>query len=358
MTRIPVRLAGRSCPVAVGRGLLGRAGALLAPLFAGRRVVCVSSTPVIRIAGGRFARSLGRAGTVARWLTVPDGERAKTMRVLESLLRHMARAGVDRRSFVVALGGGTVGDVAGLAAALYARGIGVVQVPTTLVGQVDSAIGGKTAVDLPEGKNLAGAFHQPAAVICDPDVLRTLPDRQYRAGLAEVVKYGIISSRPLFELLERSHAAILSRDPGLLERIVVACVRIKARVVSGDERETTGMRTILNFGHTLGHGLEAATGFGGVLHGEAVAVGMIAAARLSAKLGVCGRETPVRIESLLRSFGLPVLLPRSAGKVEIAAAMARDKKRTGRGLRVVLTPGIGGVRVRDGINPNEILGTL
>jgi 3-dehydroquinate synthase len=358
MTRIPVRLAGRKCLIAVGRGLLGRAGTLLAPLLSGRLVVCVSSAPVIRIAGSRFARSLVRARTPARWLTVPDGERAKTMGVLESLLRHMARVGVDRRSFVIAFGGGTVGDVAGLSAAMYARGIGMVQVPTTLVGQVDSAIGGKTAVDLPEGKNLVGAFHQPAAVICDPDALLTLPDRQYRAGLAEVVKYGVIASPSLFELLERSRAAVVAREPVLLERIVVTCARIKARVVSADERETTGLRTMLNFGHTLGHGLEAATGFGGMLHGEAVAIGMVAAARLSAKLGVCRRETPGRISALLSSFGLPVSLPRSANRSAVVAAMARDKKRAGHGLRVVLTPGMGGVRVRDGISPGQLIGTL
>jgi 3-dehydroquinate synthase len=280
------------------------------------------------------------------------------MRVLESLLRHMARAGLDRRSLVVALGGGTVGDVAGLAAALYARGVGVVQVPTTLVGQVDSAIGGKTAVDLPEGKNLVGAFHQPSAVICDPDVLRSLPERQYRAGLAEVVKHGVIASRPLFEMLEGSRAALLARDPSLLERIIVACARIKAQVVRADERETGGVRTMLNFGHTLGHGIEAAAGYSGILHGEAVAIGMVAAARLSAKSGLCRREVPARITSLLSSLGLPVRLPRSINRGAIAVAMSRDKKRAGHGLRVVLTPGIGGVRVRDGISPGEIIGTL
>ncbi|MEK7764676.1 MAG: 3-dehydroquinate synthase, partial [bacterium] len=256
-----------------------------------------------------------------------------------------------------AFGGGTVGDVAGFAASAYMRGIRFVQIPTTLEAQVDAAIGGKTGVDLPEGKNLAGAFHQPVVVLCDPAVLRTLPSRQLRAGLAEVVKNGVIFSRPLFEWLERNAARLNAADPRSLARAVLASVRIKAAIVSADERES-GRRAILNFGHTAGHALEAAAGYRGLLHGEAVAVGMVCAARLSVRLGCCAPGVVDRLVGLLRRLRLPVRPPRGLDRGRIARALALDKKRVRGVLRVVLTREIGGVTVRAGVSPAMILDIL
>jgi len=234
------------------------------------------------------------------------------------------------------------------------RGIRFVQIPTTVVAQVDAAIGGKTAVDLPEGKNLVGAFHQPMLVLSDPEVLRTLPRRQFLAGLAEVVKHAAIASPSLFAWLERHAAQVRRGELGALQSVVEANSRIKAAVVAGDERES-GRRVILNFGHTLGHALEAAGGYRRLLHGEAVAIGMACAARLSVRLGVCAPSVACRIEALLRELGVPVSVPVGVPRARIAKARGLDKKRRRGRLRVVLTRKIGGVTVRDTVNLAEML---
>ncbi len=357
MRTFTIRAPGGRSRVLAGAGLLGRAGALIRSATGAPRVFVVSSRPVARFHGAVLRASLRRARLPARWLLVPDGEAAKTPAALIGLLRGLARARAGRGDVVVAFGGGTVGDVGGLAAALFARGLRIIQIPTTLEAQVDAAIGGKTAINLPEGKNLAGAFHQPVLVIADPAVLRTLPLRQVRAGLAEVVKCGVIADAKLFGWMERAATALRGGDPAALRRAIVAAAGIKARVVSADERER-GRRIILNFGHTLGHGLEAAGGFRRLAHGEAVAIGMVAAARLSVRRGLCAPVVARRIESLVRAIGLPAAPPAGVRWSAVARAMLVDKKRAGARLRLVLTRRIGAVTVGDGFMPADILGEL
>jgi len=356
MTVLRVRLGSRSYPVLVGRELLGRCGRLVAAHSGDGRAFLVTSARVARLHARAVVSSCRRAGLAVRVLTVPDGERAKTVSVAESLLRALARASAGRDSCVVALGGGTIGDLAGFVASVYARGIAVVQVPTTLVAQVDAAIGGKTGVDLPEGKNLVGTFHQPVAVVADTLVLGTLPPRQLRAGLAEVVKYGMIGSPALFTMVERNAAGLLRADPALLERVVMRCARMKAHVVSRDEREG-GPRVMLNFGHTAGHAIEAASGFR-VTHGEAVAMGMLVATRLSSRRGLCAPGLVGRLAALLRALGLPISASAGLSRARVRAALGRDKKRKESGLRFILTRGMGNVTVSGGVRADEIIGEI
>ena len=268
-----------------------------------------------------------------------DAESAKRVATVEGIARNLVRTGADRRAVIVAVGGGVVGDVAGFAAATYLRGVRLVHVPTTVVAQVDSAIGGKTGVDLPEGKNLVGAFYPPQAVIADSDLLATLPHREYRSGLYEVVKYGVIADAKLFEFLERRMQGVLRRDRAALDWIIPRCAAIKARVVSADEREG-GLRQILNFGHTMGHALEAATGYRRFLHGEAIGWGMIYATCLSLAAGRLGERDAARIIQLIASVGpLPAL-----GNVRLAdlrKIMAGDKKARGGRVLWVLARSIG-----------------
>ena len=358
-TTVRVRLGARSYPVLIGRGLLRSAGRRLRRILGVREVFVCTAAPVARRYGSILAASCRRAGLGVRWLRVPDGERAKALDTAVRVLGRLTRLGAGRDSVMVALGGGTVGDLAGFVAGIYMRGIRIVQIPTTLEAQVDAAIGGKTAVDLREGKNLAGLFHQPAVVLSDPEVLRTLPRRQLRAGMAEVVKHGVIASAGFFDWLERSASRLAAGDIPALERAVAVSSRIKAAVVSGDERES-GRRMILNFGHTFGHGLEAAGlenagAYRRLMHGEAVSVGMVCAARLSRALGVCAAGVPERVENLLWRLGLPVRVPRGISRTRIARAMAYDKKKRRGRLRVVLTRKIGDVTVRDGVSAAAIL---
>jgi 3-dehydroquinate synthase len=255
----------------------------------------------------------------------------------------LLRAGIERATPLVALGGGVVGDVTGFAAATLLRGLPIVQAPTTLLAQVDAAIGGKTAVDHPVGKNLIGAFHQPRLVLADVGVLGTLPRRELVAGLAEVVKYGVIGDANLFARLERDPTAVLTVDPTAFVPIVAACARQKAAVVAADEREERGERAVLNFGHTIGHALEAVTAYGRFLHGEAVAIGMVAAARVSAGLGLCDTATVDRITALLGRLGLPVAIPADVPMAELGAAMKADKKSVGGRIRFVAVEQVGRV---------------
>lgn len=357
MREITVRMKGSSYPILVGDGLLGKSGRILRDRLGKARLFIVSSPPV----GRRYARgmleSVRRAGLRADLLLVPDGERAKTWDWAGRLLRRLARCGAGRDDAIVALGGGTVGDLAGFAAATYARGIRYAQVPTTLLAQADSSIGGKTGAGLPEGKNLAGAFHQPMAVISDIGLLATLPSSQVRSGLAEVVKHGVILSAAFFSWLERNAGRLAHGDMAALERAVFESASIKAAVVSRDEREA-GERMILNFGHTFGHALEAAGGYRGLSHGAAVSIGMAAAGRLSVLLGDCPERVPDRIGMLLRSLGLPVRPPSSLDPVKVNRAMAYDKKRRRGRLRVVLTRRIGDVTVKNDVNPRIMMKAL
>jgi 3-dehydroquinate synthase len=322
------------------RGALASLGPLVRRTLGVSQVALVSDARVAALHGRRAMGSLARAGIEARLLLVPRGEAAKQPRALAALWSRLASLGIARREAVVALGGGSVGDLAGFAAATWMRGVPWVCVPTTLLAQVDSSIGGKTGIDLSAGKNLVGAFHQPALVIADPETLATLPERQRRAGLAEVVKIGFAADAGLFRRLERNAAALAAGHPQTLLAIIRAAVRTKARIVRADEHEREGgVRTALNFGHTLGHAIEAARGYRGILHGEAVAVGMRAAARLSTRLAGLPAAERARLEALLDHLRLPRAMPPTR-LARLQAALRHDKKRAGV-VRWVLTPRMG-----------------
>jgi 3-dehydroquinate synthase len=276
-------------------------------------------------------------------IVMPAGERAKSLKNVERCYNLLAEHRLERKSFIVALGGGVVGDLAGFVAATYLRGIAFVQVPTTLLAQVDSSVGGKVGVNLKAGKNLIGAFHQPRLVLCDLEALETLPEREYRAGLAEVIKYGIIYDATLFKELETDLSKLLTRDAKTLEQVVGRCCEIKAEVVQQDETES-GLRAILNFGHTIGHGLEAISRYGKYLHGEAIAIGQVAAARLSAQLAGLPPGDAERIRALFARTGLPTEVKLSRGQyAQLLGAMSLDKKVSRGEIMFVLARRIGQV---------------
>lgn len=344
---IPVSSAAGRYTIAIAHGALRMAPRLLAALDPATSTFVITSPRVWRHVGKPVSRALG-AGNVRRVLFLKDGESAKTVANFELLCRNLTRAGADRRSRIVAVGGGVVGDVAGFVAASYLRGIALVHIPTTLVAQVDSAIGGKTGVNLPEGKNLVGAFYPPQLVIADPLLLRTLPDREYRGGLAEVIKYGAIADKALFAFLEANLANLLRRDPRALGHVITRCAAIKAGVVSRDEHES-GLREILNFGHTFGHALESATRYRRFQHGEAVAWGMMTAALLGHEAGITSADDAARIISLVRRLGALPSWPRVRPKI-LLRSMCSDKKARGGKIRFVLLPAIGRALSYDSID--------
>src|SRR5581483_6327744 len=343
MRSVKVPLGDRSYEIFIGRGLLAKLGSECARLGLGRRCAVISDRNVARRFAKNALRSLAAAGFEPLLITVPAGETAKSLKSVQQCYDELAKHRLERKSFVVALGGGVVGDLAGFVAATYLRGIAFVQVPTTLLAQVDSSVGGKVGVNLKAGKNLVGAFHQPRLVLCDLDTLRTLPDREYRSGLAEVIKYGIIYDRALFERLERQMPALCKRRPDVLAEVIARCCEIKADVVGQDETES-GLRAILNFGHTIGHALEAISGYGKYLHGEAISIRQVAAARLSARLLGLGETDVKRITALLERAGLPVAVPlnRRQGQ-KLFGAMKLDKKVSGGEIKFVLAREIGRV---------------
>jgi 3-dehydroquinate synthase len=330
-----------SSRIRIARGALAGLGRFTRERTGARRAVVVSDGRVSRLYGARAVRALRRAGVQATLLVVPAGERSKRVDRLERLWISFARIGLGRRDAVIALGGGVVGDLAGFAAATWLRGVPWIAVPTTVLAQADSSVGGKTGVDLAAGKNLVGAFHAPAGVLVDPALLATLSRRQRANGLAEVVKTGFAVDRALFVWAERHARALASGAPAALEIAVTRSIRAKARVVRRDEREREGgARTALNFGHTLGHALEAAHDYRGLLHGEAIAVGMRVAASLSVELAGLKDDDRVRLERLLDQLGLPARMPPTR-LARLRAAMERDKKRAHAGVRWVLTPRMG-----------------
>jgi 3-dehydroquinate synthase len=353
---ITVHLDRRSYPIVVGTGVLSAVGARLRALGVGSRVALVSDSSVRRLHGRLAAESLRAAGFAVTDVEVPEGEAAKTLAVAQQCWDAFLAARMDRASTVVALGGGAVGDVAGFAAATYMRGTNVVQLPTTVLAQVDASSGGKTAIDHPRAKNLIGAFHQPRFVLVDPSVVVTLPDREYRSGLAEVVKHGIIADAAYFADVERHATLLLTRHLPTLEQIIGGSCRIKASVVERDEHDT-GSRFALNYGHTIGHALEAVTGYGRWLHGEAVAIGIVAAARLAHRLGMASAETVERQEGLLATVGLPVRLS-DVDHDAVIAAVARDKKARDGTVPFVLAPRIGECRVVPDVPPDLIRSVL
>ncbi|MBS0479526.1 MAG: 3-dehydroquinate synthase [Proteobacteria bacterium] len=344
MTIVPVALGSRSYDVVIERGLLSRAAERLAPLARGRPMAIVSDANVApHLATLRDA--LAAAGIASEAIVMPAGENTKSWTQLEVLTDRLLGHGVERGDHVIALGGGVVGDLAGFACSIVKRGCGFVQVPTTLLAQVDSSVGGKTAINTKAGKNLIGAFHQPSLVLVDPDVLDTLPAREQRAGYAEVVKYGLIDDCAFFEWCEANGAKLLAGDPAARECAIAHSVAAKARIVAEDERETAGKRALLNLGHTFGHALEAEAGFSDkLLHGEAVAAGMALAFAYSARRGLCPTQDAERVTAHLRAVGLPdsaTAAGVTASGATLVDHMRHDKKMDTGALPFLLTRGIG-----------------
>jgi 3-dehydroquinate synthase len=356
MHDISVSLGPRSYRILVEPGVRGRVGAELSRLGVGAKVALFSDLGILARHGGPVRDSLSKAGFEVTVVELPEGESAKTVDVAGRGWDALLAAGLDRGSTVVALGGGAVGDLAGFVAATYMRGVNFVQIPTTLLGQVDASIGGKTAIDHPKAKNLVGAFHQPRLVLVDPDVLTTLPDREYRSGLAEVIKHGIVLDAGYFADLEASREPLLAREIETLTRVVAGSCRLKAHVVERDEQEAE-LRAVLNYGHTIGHAVEAATGFARWTHGEAVALGIAAEARLAERLGLASASTTGRQVELLRAVGLPVR-DSGAAPATVLEALGRDKKSRNGRVPFVLAPEIGRFTVVFDVPRETVLETL
>ncbi len=355
---VRVELGPRGYDIVVGTGVLAEAGRLIAPILRRKKVIAVTDETVAALHLEMLAASLGQAGIDCHAVVLPPGEKTKDFQHLESLLDRILEHGIERGGTLVALGGGVIGDITGFAAAIALRGIDFVQIPTTLLAQVDSSVGGKTGINARQGKNLIGAFHQPRLVLADSGVLETLPRRQLLAGYGEVAKYGLLGDEPFFAWLEGHGADLLDGDPGLIRHAVVACCKAKAAIVAADEREADS-RALLNLGHTFGHALEAETGFGGaLLHGEAVAIGMVMAFDLSVRLGLCPPEDAARARRHLAAVGLPTgtdALPTVLWDPRrLVAHMARDKKVEGGKLTFILTRGIGGAFIARDV-PGEAL---
>ncbi|EDP67019.1 3-dehydroquinate synthase [alpha proteobacterium BAL199] len=358
---VQVDLADRRYAIHVGAGLLSRAGDALADLVSGRKVAVVADETVATLHLPALTQSLQGVASVVHTLTVPAGESAKSMDGLADLLDRLLALGIDRRTVVVALGGGVTGDLAGFAASIALRGLDFIQLPTTLLAQVDSSVGGKTGVNTRHGKNLIGAFHQPRRVLIDTDVLDTLPRRELLAGYAEVVKYGAIGDLGFFEWLEANGRRLIDGDADARRHAIVASCRAKASVVVADEREmANGPRALLNFGHTFGHALEAMAGYDGtLLHGEGVAAGMVLAARLSARLGPCTGQDAGRLAAHLAAVGLPTELDQIDGRRQWTADqlldhMTKDKKARDGRIVFVLLDRLGRAVVRDDVDRSTV----
>jgi 3-dehydroquinate synthase len=336
MSRVDVALGARSYAIHIETGLLGRAGELLAPYARNGRTIVISDEIVWALQGERLA-------VEAEPILLPPGEGSKSWAALEALIDRLLALGVERSDHIIAFGGGVIGDLAGFAAAILKRGCGLVQIPTTLLAQVDSSVGGKTGINVAAGKNLVGAFHQPAAVLIDPACLDTLPPRQLRAGYAEVVKYGLLGDADFFAWCEAEGEKLIAGDPAAREHAIQVSVAAKAAIVAEDERETGGKRALLNLGHTFAHALEAETGFSDLLiHGEAVALGMALAFRFSAERGLCAAGDAERVSDHLEAIGLATNLGSiQASGAALVAHMRHDKKASGGRLPFILVRGIG-----------------
>jgi 3-dehydroquinate synthase len=355
MLRIPVKTASRSYEAVIEHGALARAGGILREIL-GVQPIFVITVPTVRRRWGKtLLASLRAAGFSAQVIEMPEGERFKRLSTLEQLADELLRLGADRKAVVLAFGGGVVGDVGGMLASVYMRGVKLVQIPTTVQAQLDAAIGGKTGVNLRAGKNLIGTFYQPELVLIDPSTLETLPEREFRAGMYEALKCGVIGNTELFDRLENSSIKALRKDRDLVTRAIAESVRLKADVVSADEKEGD-LRRVLNFGHTLGHALEAATSYRHFLHGEAVAWGMIAAARISAEIGCCDLSTYERIRKATLAWGA---LPSVAVQTGKALKLIQSDKKTENGVvHFVLPKEIGKVEIVNNVPENAINAAL
>ena len=345
---VKVKLKNRSYSILIGYNILSRLGDFLRQLAVGTDAYIITNDSIRKKYGPSLVRVLGRAGFKHRFKMVADTEASKSMSMVTCILKDIASHDKKKQFFIVALGGGVVGDLAGFVASVYKRGVAYIQVPTSFLAQIDSSIGGKTAVDLAEGKNLVGAFYQPRLVFSDVKFLNTLTPRQLITGLAEAIKYGIIKDKALFAYLEKNFKGCLGLKPQVLTHIVTCCSRIKADIVSLDELEEKGRRTILNFGHTIGHAIEAACRFKSYNHGEAVALGMLVASDISRSLGLTDDRTVARIEQLIRAVGLPSRI-KGVALAKIISAHYHDKKFIGRKNRFVLTCGIGKTKIVENV---------
>jgi 3-dehydroquinate synthase len=355
MPTLTVSLGDRSYPIHIGAGLLARAD-LIVPALPQNRVAIVTNSTLAPLYLSRFSQALDARGVNVLGIVLPDGEAYKNWETLNRIFDSLLENRCERKTTIIALGGGVIGDLAGFAAAVYQRGVPYMQVPTTLLAQVDSAVGGKTAVNHPIGKNMIGAFYQPLAVLADTDTLATLPDRELAAGMAEVIKCGLIRDRGFFEWLEQNVDRLNARDPAALAVAIERSCRNKAEIVALDERETD-LRALLNLGHTFGHAIEAGLGFGVWLHGEAVAAGMVLAARLSERLGLVGRDVVERTVDILTRARLPTAAP-ELGTARYLELMGHDKKVEGGKLRLVLLKSIGEAFVTDEVPRNALAAVL
>ncbi len=354
MNTLTVDLGDRSYPIYIGSGLLGRREVLQRHI-SGHQVLVVTNPTVAPLYLDRLRPAL--EGKQVAEVILPDGEQYKNLTTLEQIFDTLLQQRFDRGCTLIALGGGVIGDTAGFAAACYQRGVHYIQIPTTLLAQVDSSVGGKTAVNHPRGKNMIGAFHQPRCVLADTDTLATLPQRELSAGLAEVVKYGLIRDADFFDWLEIHSAALLARDAQQLAHAIARSCRNKAEIVVADEREG-GVRALLNLGHTFGHAIETGLGYGEWLHGEAIAAGMVLAAQLSVRLGWLESEQVDRLRRLFHSLHLPVIPPADLSPEQFLNLMAVDKKVMAGRLRLILLKGIGRAVIVDDIDPAAIVATL
>ncbi len=353
ISKVQVRLSERSYDISIGTDVLSRFGQLLTETEQVTHAIIVTDNNVRDPHAQAIDAAVVQAGIKTDLLEVKPGETSKSVEVATSLWNQLLDLGTDRRSVIVAVGGGVVGDLAGFIAASFARGISLFQVPTTLLAQVDSSVGGKVGINLPGAKNIVGAFWQPRAVLIDTGVLRTLPLREYRAGLAEVVKYGVILDADFFEFLESRIKQLNDRDHETLAEVVARCCQLKAEVVAADERELTGQRAVLNFGHTFCHALETVCGYGELLHGEGVSIGMLCAARLAVATGRIGPEVTSRLDHLLKALQLPRQVPK-VDHDDLITAMQHDKKVQHGRLRFVLPTHIGHVELVDNVNTSDV----
>jgi 3-dehydroquinate synthase len=353
METVRVELIERSYDIVIGNGLLDGIGARLKAYGPSPKAALVSNPTVFALYGERVTDSIKKAGFDLEHVIIPDGEEYKNLETLKRIYDELLKHGLDRKSALIALGGGVVGDITGFAAATYMRGISYIQIPTTLLAQVDSSVGGKTGVDHKLGKNMIGAFWQPGLVLIDPVTLKTLPKKQLLAGLAEVIKYGVIYDSELFGFLEANRERIFNLDDKAITYIIRRSCEIKADVVSKDERES-GLRAILNYGHTIGHAIETATGYTRYLHGEAVAIGMHLEAKLSQLLKGIDEGQVFRIKALIDSYGLPSEIPKDINRDDILSSMQLDKKAVAGKLKFILPESIGCVKIRTDVRHESI----
>ena len=354
MKTLQVDLGARGYPIYIGQALLGQA-ALIKPHIKGRQVLVVSNETIAPLYLEKALAALTDFQVAS--VILPDGEEYKNLEVLNQIFDTLLRERFDRQTTLIALGGGVVGDMAGFAAACYQRGVPFIQIPTTLLAQVDSSVGGKTGVNHPYGKNMIGAFYQPQCVVIDTNTLETLDDRQLRAGLAEVIKYGLINDLAFFDWLEIHTKDLLNRDFQALSFAIARCCQNKAHIVAEDERES-GQRALLNLGHTFGHAIETGLGYGQILHGEAVAIGLCLAARLSAQLGWISNADVMRIIALIEKMALPTQVPKGLTAEQMLALMQVDKKVCEGKIRLVLLKGLGIAQIVDEYDPQLLEQTL